>query len=99
MLSPENRPVAAGDLASQEPFTAWLHRGIDRDRIFAEPKLYPSRDPAATSFPLLNAANLFLILEQQHGWHMNPTQHPCSTSLSVRLREFGSATGLQMLVA
>jgi hypothetical protein len=41
MLSPENRPVIAGDLASQEPFTAWLRRGIDRDRIFVEPKLYP----------------------------------------------------------
>ena len=40
ILAPENRPVVAGDLASQEPFTAWLRRGIDRDRIFAEPKLY-----------------------------------------------------------
>jgi hypothetical protein len=29
-----------GDLADQEPFTAWLRRGIGRDRIFAEPKLY-----------------------------------------------------------
>jgi hypothetical protein len=46
MLSPENRPVVAGDLASQEPFTAWLRRGIDRDRIFVEPKLYPSRGTA-----------------------------------------------------
>ena len=41
MLAPENRPVVAGDLAYQEPFTAWLRRGIERDRIwFAEPKLY-----------------------------------------------------------
>jgi hypothetical protein len=24
----------------QEPFTAWLRRGIGRDRIFIEPKLY-----------------------------------------------------------
>ena len=48
MLAPENRPVVAGDLASQEPFTAWLRRGIDRDRIFVEPKLYPSRGTAET---------------------------------------------------
>ncbi len=48
MLSPENRPVIAGDLASQEPYTAWLRRGIGRDRIFAEPKLYPSRGTADT---------------------------------------------------
>jgi hypothetical protein len=27
-------------LADQEPFTAWLRRGIARDRIFAEPQLY-----------------------------------------------------------
>jgi hypothetical protein len=47
MLSPENRPVVAGDLASQEPFTAWLCRGIDRERIFAEPMLYESLGTAA----------------------------------------------------
>jgi hypothetical protein len=29
-----------GTLADQEPYTAWLCRGIARDRIFAEPKLY-----------------------------------------------------------
>ena len=46
MLSPENRPVVAGDLASQEPFSAWLRRGLDRDRIFVEPKLYPPRGTA-----------------------------------------------------
>ena len=48
--------AVAGDLASQEPFTAWLRRGIDRDRIFVEPKLYraarysrsdPRAEPAA----------------------------------------------------
>jgi hypothetical protein len=33
-------------LADQEPFTAWLRRGIGRDRIFAEPKLYEPRDTA-----------------------------------------------------
>jgi hypothetical protein len=27
-------------LADQEPFTAWLRRGVGRDRIFAEPPLY-----------------------------------------------------------
>jgi len=30
----------ANTLADQEPYTAWLRRGIGRDRIFAEPKLY-----------------------------------------------------------
>jgi hypothetical protein len=30
----------ASALADQEPYTAWLRRGISRDRIFAEPKLY-----------------------------------------------------------
>jgi hypothetical protein len=48
MLAPENRPVVAGDLASQDPFTAWLRRGIDRDKIFVEPKLFPSRGTAET---------------------------------------------------
>jgi hypothetical protein len=46
LLAPENRPVVAGDLASQEPFTAWLRRGIDRDHVFIEPKLYSSRGTA-----------------------------------------------------
>jgi hypothetical protein len=32
-------------LADQEPFTAWLRRGVGRDRIFAEPNLY---DPLGT---------------------------------------------------
>lgn len=40
-LAPEFRPMEDGALADQEPFTAWLRRGIGRDRIFAEPKLYP----------------------------------------------------------
>lgn len=31
-----------GTLADQEPYTAWLRRGIGRDRIFAELKLYAS---------------------------------------------------------
>jgi hypothetical protein len=46
MLAPENRPVVAGDLASQEPFTAWLRRGIERNHVFIEPMLYPSRGTA-----------------------------------------------------
>jgi hypothetical protein len=41
MLSPENRPVVAGDLASQEPFTAWMRRGLERDHVSVEPKLFP----------------------------------------------------------
>src|SRR6266542_2093994 len=40
LLAPEFRPMDAGSLADQEPFTAWLRRGIGRDRIFAEAKLY-----------------------------------------------------------
>jgi hypothetical protein len=42
LLAPEFRPMDDGALADQEPYTAWLRRGISRDRIFAEPKLYPS---------------------------------------------------------
>jgi hypothetical protein len=40
LLAAEFRPMDAGALADQEPYTAWLRRGIGRDRIFAEPKLY-----------------------------------------------------------
>lgn len=42
LLAPEFRPMDGGALADQEPFTAWLRRGIGRDRIFAEPKSYES---------------------------------------------------------
>jgi hypothetical protein len=40
LLAPEFRPMDPSGLADQEPFTAWLRRGIGRDRIFAEPQLY-----------------------------------------------------------
>jgi DNA helicase HerA-like ATPase len=40
MLASEHRAVVPGDLVSQEPFTAWLRRGIDRYRIFAQSKRY-----------------------------------------------------------
>lgn len=40
MYAPENRPVVAGDLVSQEPFTAWVRRRVDRFHIFAKPKQY-----------------------------------------------------------
>lgn len=40
LLAPEFRPMEAGTLADQAPYTAWLRRGIGRDRIFAQPKLY-----------------------------------------------------------
>jgi len=43
LLAPEFRPMDGGALADQEPFTAWLRRGIGKDRIFAEPKLYQAR--------------------------------------------------------
>src|SRR5665213_215801 len=46
LLAPEFRPMEGGTLADQEPYTAWLRRGIGRDRIFAEPKLYESRGTA-----------------------------------------------------
>lgn len=47
MLSPENRPVVPGDLASQEPFTAWMRRGSERNHVFVEPKQYVGRGTAA----------------------------------------------------
>jgi hypothetical protein len=40
LLAPEFRPMESGTLADQEPHTAWLRRGIGRDRIFVEDKLY-----------------------------------------------------------
>jgi DNA helicase HerA-like ATPase len=46
LLAPEFRSMDPGGLADQEPFTAWLRRGIGRDRIFAEPKLYRSLSTA-----------------------------------------------------
>lgn len=46
LLAPEFRPMDAGGLADQEPFTAWLRRGIGRDRIFVELKRY---EPCGTS--------------------------------------------------
>jgi hypothetical protein len=47
LLAPEFRPMDPAGLADQEPFTAWLRRGIGRDRIFAEPELYDSQGTAA----------------------------------------------------
>lgn len=40
LLAAEFRPMEAGALSDQEPYTAWLRRGIGRDRILAEPKQY-----------------------------------------------------------
>ena len=34
----------AGALADQEPFTAWLRRGLGRDRVTVEDKLYDPLD-------------------------------------------------------
>jgi hypothetical protein len=36
LLEPEFRLMDPGGLADQEPFTAWLRRGVGRDRIFAK---------------------------------------------------------------
>jgi hypothetical protein len=46
LLAPEFRPMDPAGLADQEPFTAWLRRGVGRDRIFAEPQLYDPRGAA-----------------------------------------------------
>lgn len=46
LLAPEFHPMEPGALADQEPFTAWLRRGIGQHRIFAEPKLYDARGTA-----------------------------------------------------
>src|SRR6202795_3545033 len=46
LLAPEFRPMEAGGLADQEPYTAWLRTGTGRDRIFAEPKLYERMNTA-----------------------------------------------------
>jgi hypothetical protein len=48
LLALEFRPMEDGALADQEPFSAWLRRGISRDRIFAEPQLYQSLGTAET---------------------------------------------------
>lgn len=47
LLAPEFRPMDPGGLADQEPFTAWLRRGVGRDRVFIEPKLYEPLGTAA----------------------------------------------------
>jgi hypothetical protein len=47
LLAPEFRPMDPAGLADQEPFTAWLRRGLGRDRIFAEPQLYAFEGTAA----------------------------------------------------
>lgn len=47
LLAPEFRPMDGGALADQEPFTAWLRRGVGRDRIWIEDKCYPPLDMAA----------------------------------------------------
>jgi hypothetical protein len=46
LLAPEFRPMDPAGLADQEPFTAWLRRGIGRDRIFVEDKAYPPQGMA-----------------------------------------------------
>jgi hypothetical protein len=46
LLAPEFRPMNPAALSDQEPFTAWLRRGIGQNRIFVEDKAYPSRGTA-----------------------------------------------------
>lgn len=40
LLAPEFHPMDPAGLTDQEPFTAWLRRGIGHDRISAEPKVF-----------------------------------------------------------
>jgi Type IV secretion-system coupling protein DNA-binding domain len=47
LLAHEFSPIQAAALVDQEPFTAWLRRGLGQDRIFVEDKLYPPRGSAA----------------------------------------------------
>jgi hypothetical protein len=46
LMAPEFRPLDPAALSGQEPFTAWLRRGLGQDRIFAEDKSYSSRATA-----------------------------------------------------
>ncbi len=47
LLTHEFLPMQPAALADQEPFTAWLRRGIGQDRIFVEPPLYAARGTGA----------------------------------------------------
>jgi hypothetical protein len=40
LLAPEFHPIVPSALTDQEPFSAWLRRGLGQDRIFAAPKAY-----------------------------------------------------------
>lgn len=46
LLAPEFRPMDPAALADQQPFTAWLRRGLGQDRIFVEDKIYPAQETA-----------------------------------------------------
>lgn len=46
LLAPEFQPLDPSALVDQEPFSAWIRRGLGRYRIFAEPKLYEPRGRA-----------------------------------------------------
>ncbi|HTV29045.1 MAG TPA: hypothetical protein VMF32_14765 [Xanthobacteraceae bacterium] len=57
LLAPEFRPLDPGALSDQEPFSAWLRRGLGQNRIFIEDKLFRPRgygrcDPRAEPAPL-----------------------------------------------
>jgi len=69
LLAPEFRPMEAGGLADQEPYTAWLRTGIGRDRIFVEPKLYePLGTADAITFQSRQRFGLFrYAIEQRLG--------------------------------
>jgi hypothetical protein len=40
VLAPEFQPMTPAALSDQEPFTAWLRRGVGQHRIFVEGKMY-----------------------------------------------------------
>lgn len=46
LLAPEFHPMTPAALSEQEPFTAWLRRGVGQNRIFVEDKVFPTRGTA-----------------------------------------------------
>jgi hypothetical protein len=46
LLAPEFQPMTSAALSEQEPFTAWLRRGVGQNRIFVEDKHYQARGTA-----------------------------------------------------
>ncbi len=63
-----------GGLADQEPFTAWLRRGLGRNRVFVAPKLY---DPLGTDEAIRKQSRQRFgrarhVIERQRQCHKQP---------------------------